>query len=353
MTPVGRGQPPAVARVLQRLVTTARRHDMLPAGETVVVACSGGPDSMCLLHALHRLRRLFRIRLAVFHFDHGLRPGSDRDAAYVARQADRLGLPYHGAVASDRPPRGASVEAWARLARYGALTQAAGDLGAGRAALGHTLDDLAETVLLGLARGGGLDAVAGMPAVTSIPPLGVTGVRPLIETTGVETRAFCRALRIRPRKDPTNLDTRFLRNRIRLEALPALEEALGRNLRATLARTAELVRGDAEFLDALASEAAGRVTVVGDEEVRLDASRLTALPRPIGARVAREALRVAAAMGGQWEPEAGSTHVLGLLDLASGGVGRHLDLPGDLVAERLTGYVRISSPESPRRKGER
>jgi tRNA(Ile)-lysidine synthase len=353
VSPVGRGQPRAVARVLQGAVTTARRHDMLPAGETVVVACSGGPDSMCLLHALYRLRRLFRIRLAVFHFDHRLRPGSDRDAAYVARQAERLGLPYRGDEASAGPPRGSSVEAWARMARYAALTQAAGDLGAGRVALGHTMDDQAETVLLGLARGGGLDAVAGMPAVTSIPPLGVAGVRPLIEVRGAETRAFCRALRLRPRSDPTNRDPRFLRNRIRLEVLPALEAALGRNLPATLARTADLVRGDAEFLDALASEAAARITVVGDDEVRLEAARLSALPGPIGARVAQAALRVAAAMGGEWEPEAGSAHVLGVLGLSSGGGGRRLDLPGDLVAERVKGYVRISSPGRARRKGER
>lgn len=352
MTPVGRGQPRAVARVLQGLVSTARRHDMLPAGASVVVACSGGPDSMCLLHALHRLRRLFRIRVSVFHFDHRLRPGSDRDAAYVARQARQLGLPYRGVEASGRPPVGASVEAWARLARYAALSQAAGELGAGRVALGHTVDDQAETVLLGLARGGGLDAVAGMPAVTSIPPLGVVGVRPLIEITGAETRAFCRALRLRPRSDPTNRDPRFLRNRIRLEVLPALEAALERNLRATLARTADLVRGDAVYLEALASEAAARITGVGEEEVRLDAAGLSALPRPIGARVARAALRVAAAMGGEWEPEAASPHVLGVLDLASGGGGRRLDLPGDLVAERVKGYVRISSPGRARRKGE-
>jgi tRNA(Ile)-lysidine synthase len=353
VTSVGRGHPPAVAGVLQRVVETARRHDMLPSGETVVVACSGGPDSICLLHALHRLRRLFGIRLAVFHFDHRLRPGSDRDAAYVARRAERLGIPFHGDSASGRPPRGASVEAWARLARYGALSQVAGELGAGRAALGHTLDDQAETVLLGLTRGGGLDAVAGMPAVTRLPPLGLIGVRPLLDVTAAETRAFCRALRLRPRSDPTNRDPRFLRNRIRTEVLPAVEKALGRNVRATLARTADLVRSDADFLDGLASEAAVRVTVVGDDEVRLDAGRLAALPGPIAARVAQSALRVAATMKGEWEPESGSAHVLGVLDLASGGVGRRLDLPGDLEAERVRGYVRISSPRSPRGKGER
>lgn len=328
---------------------------MLPAGTTVVVACSGGPDSICLLHALHRLRRLFRIRLAVFHFDHRLRPGSDRDAEYVGRQAERLRLPFTTVQATDRPPRGGSVEAWARLARYGALTQAAADIGADRAALGHTLDDQAETVLLGLARGGGLDAVAGMPPVTSLPPLGFPAVRPVLDTSGEETRAFCRALRLRPRHDPTNRDPRFLRNRIRLQALPVLERALGRNLRTTLARTAEHVRTDAEYLEVLASDASRRVTEVRDEDVRLDAATLASMPRPIAARVVRQALRVAAAMGGEWEPDVGSAHILGVLDLAAGRPGRRLDLPGDLEAERVKGYVRISrpSPERPRRKGER
>jgi tRNA(Ile)-lysidine synthase len=192
-----------------------------------------------------------------------------------------------------------------------------------------------------------------MPAVTRIPPLGVLGVRPLFEVTAAETRAFCRALRLRPRIDPTNQDPRFLRNRIRMEALPALESALGRSVRATLARTAEVVRADADYLDALASEAAARIAVVGDDEVRLDADRLVRLPRPIGARVALAALRVAAAMRGEWEPESGSAHVHGVLELAGGSAGKRLDLPGDLVAERLKGYVRISSPQSPRRKGER
>jgi tRNA(Ile)-lysidine synthase len=328
---------------------------MFPPGETVLVACSGGPDSLCLLHALDRLRRLFRIRLEVFHFDHRLRPGSERDAEYVARQAERLGLPFVLRTAADAPATGQSVEAWARLARYGALTQAGADVGADRAALGHTLDDQAETVLMGLIRGGGLESVAGMPPVASLPPLGLPAARPLIETSRRETTAFCRALRLRPRHDPTNRDPRFLRNRIRLEVLPMIEERLDRSLGATLARTAEHVRGDAEYLEAVASEAARRVTDVGDDEVLLDAAALAALARPIAARVTRHALRLAAAMGGEWDPEAGASHIDGVLHLAAGRPGRRLDLPGDLVAERVREYVRISRPSPGRRsrRGER
>jgi tRNA(Ile)-lysidine synthase len=343
-----RGDPPAVARVLERVAATSRKHEMFPPGQTVLVACSGGPDSLCLLHALYRVRRLLGLRLAVFHFDHRLHNGSKADAAYVEGQAQRLGLPFERREAVDRPRRGQSVEAWARLARYGALTSAAADLGADRAALGHTLDDQAETVLLGLTRGGGLEAVSGMPPVASVPPLGFLAARPLIESTRQETAAFCRALRLRPREDPTNRDRRFLRNRVRLDALPMLERRLDRNLRATLARTAENVRADAAYLEWVASEAARRIVVERGDEVRLDARALADLPRPIGARVVRQALRLASAVGGEWEPDAGAAHILGVLDLASGGRGRRLDLPGELKAVRLKEYVRVSRP-SPER----
>jgi tRNA(Ile)-lysidine synthase len=350
----GRGlpRPPAVARVLERASATARTHAMFEPGNLVLVACSGGPDSLCLLHALVRLRRLLRIRLAVFHFDHRLRPGSGADAAYVERQASRLGLPFFLRAAADRPAAGQSVEAWARLARYGALTSAATDAGADLAALGHTLDDQAETVLLGLVRGGGLEAVAGIDPTGPIPPLRFPAVRPLLDTTREETHAFCRALRLRPRDDPMNRDPRFLRVRMRREVLPLLEERLDRGVRATLARTAEHVRADAAYLDHLASEAAAAVAEVLDREVRLQARALAELPPPLGSRVVRQALRLAAAMGGEWELQAGASHVRGVLDLAAGRPGRRVDLPGALLAVRSKEYVSISRA-SPDETGER
>jgi tRNA(Ile)-lysidine synthase len=334
--------PPAVARVLERVRATAKLHGLFDPGTTVLVACSGGPDSTCLLHSLARLRRLFRIRLAVFHFDHRLRPDSARDAAYVRAQAKRLHLPFLLREAAGRPDRGQSVEAWARLARYGALTEAAVQAAADRAALGHTQDDQAETVLLGLVRGGGLEGVAGMSPMAKLPPLGLTAVRPLLGTTRDEVEAFCRALHLRPRRDPTNRDPRFLRNRLRQEVLPVMEEHLDRNLKGTLARTAEHVRADSAFLESLASEAARRVITVREDEIRLDASGLAALPAPVGARVVRQALRLAAAAGGEWGPDPGAAHVRGVLELAGGRPGRRLDLPGGLLAARTKEYIRVA-----------
>ena len=346
-------RPPAVARVLERVSATSRRYEMFEPGDTVLVACSGGPDSICLLYSLHRLRRLLKITLAVFHFEHRLRSGSEKDAVYVERQAERLGLPFVLREAVGEPRSGQSVEAWARLARYAALTSAATEFGATRAALGHTLDDQAETVLLGLVRGGGLEAAAGMPAIATLPPLGFPASRPLIETTRAEVLAFCGSLRLRPRQDPTNRDPRFLRNRIRHRMLPLLEEELDRDLRATLARTAENVRGDVDYLEGLASDAAASLVEVRDEEIRIDATGLAALPAPIGSRVVRQAIRLAGAVWGEWGADVGAAHIGGVLELATGRPGRRVDLPGDLMAERRKEYVRVSRSSPGRRKGER
>src|SRR5207249_5238401 len=122
-------RPPQVARVLRTITATARRNDMFDPGSRVVVAVSGGPDSMCLLHSLVRLQVLFGIDVTCFHFDHRLRPGSKRDAAYVRGQAEKLGVPFVLREASSRPRRGESVEAWARTVRYEALAAVVEELG--------------------------------------------------------------------------------------------------------------------------------------------------------------------------------------------------------------------------------
>jgi tRNA(Ile)-lysidine synthase len=130
-----------------------------------------------------------------------------------------------------------------------------------------------------------------------------------------------------------------------------LERRLDRSIRATLARVAEHVREDAEYLEALASDQARRVVHVREDEIRLDAEALTRLPRPISARVVRQTLRLAAAVGGAWGADVGAAHIGGVLDLAAGAPRRRLDLPG-LVAERRAGYVRIARASPRERRGE-
>lgn len=336
-------RPPAVARVLQRITTTARTFGMFEPGDLVVVCVSGGPDSLCLVESLTRLRRLLRIRLSVLHVDHGLRPGSSDDARYVRRLAARLDLAFEPVTAAGRPSRGESVEAWARGQRRAAALAVAHDIGAQRIATGHTLDDQAETVLMRALSGAGAAGIAGIP-----PVLG-PWVRPMLEVRRGETEAFCSSLGLRPRVDPTNADPRYLRNALRLRGLPALERAVGHDVRRPLARAGALLREDDAELTRIAGEAYRRIArrVAVDRRsslvagVDLDAGLLPGLPVPIAGRVI---LRAASELG----ISATRADVLAVLDLAAGEPGRRRSLSMGLRARRGQAYVHLARTSSER-----
>jgi tRNA(Ile)-lysidine synthase len=308
---------------------------MFDPGDLVLVSVSGGPDSVCLLYVLWYLRRLFRIRLAVFHFDHGLRAGSGDDVTYVRRVCARLGVPLHPVEAVSSPGKGESVEAWGHEARRRARLVVARDVGAARIATAHTMDDQAETVLMRALTGSGTQGLGG------ISPVAKELVRPLLDTSRQEVEAFCRALGLRPRRDPTNLDPRFLRNALRLKALPALERAVGRNVRVPLARTAELAREDDEELSRQMSAAWGRAYRPSPEGAALLASALRELPRPIAGRLIAQAIFRCGRLARRSDVDT-------IVDLTTGRPGREVDLIGGLKARRDRLYVRLAraSPES-------
>lgn len=325
----GRSKPPALARVLTRVTQTVRANQLLAHGETVLVSVSGGPDSVCLLECLVRLRRLFKVRLEVFHLDHRLREDSGADALYVERLATRLGLPVHVRTAVGRPSRGESVESWARAQRMDAARDIAERIGATRVAEGHTLDDQAETVLIALVRGGGLESLAG------IAPRSGRKIQPLLDVTRDEVEAACRSLHLRPRIDPTNADTRLLRNAIRLVGLPALEAATGRELRATFARTADHLRADEAELAAQAGRAAETVTTGTDAGCSLAVGSLLALPPALASRVIRLALY-------DIEVAASSADIDAVMDLIAGRPGRRRDLTDSATAVRTATMVTLA-----------
>jgi tRNA(Ile)-lysidine synthase len=337
-------RPPAVARVLERVTKTAREHEMFSPGDLVLVSCSGGPDSVCLLYSLWHLRRLFKIRLAVFHFDHKLRPDSGKDAAYVRNLAARLKLPFHLRTAEGGPKKGWSVEAWATVARGNAANDVRREIGGRATAEGHTLDDQAETVLLNLIRGSGLEGIAGID-----PGHGedTRHIQPLLDIERSDVEAFCRALHLKPRRDPMNEDRRYLRAAIRYGVMPVLERETGRGVTRSIARTADLLRGDRDELFAAAVRALeGVVDGVRGKDVRLKVMELLELPRPVASRVIRLAAYnvLSTDWAAPWTKEA----IEAILDLANGRPGRRRDLPQGLKAVREKEYVRVSrsSPES-------
>lgn len=221
--------------------------DFRPGGGPVAVALSGGADSLALTAAA-------RAELPEVHalvVDHGLQEGSDRVAATAAETARALGC-RTARVLPVRVDGPGGLEAAARTARYAALEAARGGL---PVLLGHTLDDQAETVLLGLGRGSGARSIQGMASYDA--PWG----RPLLEVRRATTREFCADLGLTPYEDPHNLAPEFTRVRLRTEVLPLLEEVLGGGVAAALARTAGQLRADNTVLDELAAELLGRAGV--------------------------------------------------------------------------------------------
>jgi tRNA(Ile)-lysidine synthase len=329
-------RPPAVARVLTQVTSTVRSRELLEPGDLVLAAVSGGPDSLCLLYSLWYLRRLLKIRLEVFHFDHRLRSDSAADAAYVRRVSQRLHLPFHLTTAEDSPGRGQSVEAWATMRRGNAANDVRKEIGGVAIAEGHTMDDQAETVLLNLVRGSGLDGLSGISPGGWWSPL----VQPLIDVSHADVEAFCRALGLRPRRDPMNSDVRHLRVAIRRDVLPHLETAVGRGTKATIARTADNLRADRdELVRATIAAAEGVVDGVRGGEVRFRASALRDLTPAMARRVVRFGVHNVMAIDDDVWSRAG---IEAVVDLARGRPGRRRDLPNGRTARRGRTHVIVT-----------
>ncbi|MCL1869959.1 MAG: tRNA lysidine(34) synthetase TilS [Promicromonosporaceae bacterium] len=342
---------PAVAAVRAAVRATLASLALRP-GDLVLVACSGGADSLALAAALaHEASRVgrsvrsrgFAVRASAVVVDHGLQAGSSDVADVAAARCRALGLDpvevRRVAVTGAGGP-----EAAARDARYAALDAAAAASGAVAVLLGHTLDDQAEQVLLGLARGSGARSLAGMPAARGVYR------RPLLGLRRSQTRAACHALGLRWWDDPTNdlsvpgpppvpggaAAATPLRTRVRHEVLPLLEEVLGPGTVEALARSAAHLRDDADALDAQAAALLAAARTDAGAGLALDVGLLEAAP----AAVRRRALRAAAIAVGAPARALGTRHVDALDALVVGWRGQgSAGLPSGASAARACGTL--------------
>jgi tRNA(Ile)-lysidine synthase len=233
------------SQTLNKVKATISRYEMLQPGDLVVVAVSGGPDSVCLLHVLHELKHALDLHLVVAHFDHGLRPAEDAsETAFVRDFAQPLKLPFEtakGRLLAKRAP--GSKEEAARNARYSFFERLREKSKAQKIALGHNLNDQAETIVMRLLRGSGPLGLTGIPACRD-----GSIIRPLIEIERREIEAYLKAKKLAFATDSSNLGTDYLRNRIRLEVMPLLEKHQPRLTR-LLGQTAEILRDEHEYLE--------------------------------------------------------------------------------------------------------
>lgn len=336
-------QTPFTKRIDARVRDYTRRREAIRAGENVVLGLSGGPDSTALLIILSRLQDKLALRLIAAHFDHKLRSRKEAaaDAAYCESLCRALKVPLvirSGDVKRRAKTYSETIEEAARNLRYRFLAQVARKHNAAAVTVGHTLDDRAETVMLNIVRGAGLDGLAAMPPRSPWPfGSGPEIARPLLELSRKDTERYCRDSGIDPRLDPTNDLPIATRNRMRQELMPVLRSFNPRSAEA-LARLAEAAAADASFIAGFAGSAWLEVATRDGTAVVLDRN-LRFLAPVIVTRVLRRAFHKVAV-----DAELDTEHLRRLV-IALEKPRAHVSLPGGLVAIADPIHLRVQRGE--------
>ena len=301
----------------------------LEAGDSVLVAVSGGADSLALAYAVLKESAPNAIRTLAVTIDHQLQENSGQQAENVSQQLHEMGY-TKVFIEKVKVNTESGIEAGARNARYEAISTLAENEKVTKVYLGHTRDDQAETVLLGLARGSGTRSMSGMAFDTGL------FVRPLLSITRQQTEKACAEVNLKIWNDPHNLNTEFSRVKVRLHVLPVMEENLGPGISAALARSAALLRDDADALDDIAQQEVAQLNLSD-----LDCEKLSALPRAIRTRILRTALYSSGAPSGSISAD----HVASVEALVTSWRGQGaLSLPGGVKVERISGRLSLSNP---------
>lgn len=298
------------------------------AGDAFLVAVSGGADSLALAHALFIEAQPLALRPIAITIDHQLQEYSDVQAEKVVRQLKEIGY-VEVSIKKVLVSAESNIESNARDVRYQALMESAQESKAEKIFLGHTFNDQAETVLLGLARGSGTRSLSGMSDRNGV------FIRPLLSISREETERACKELGLDYWSDPHNFNSDFTRVRIRREVIPYLEENLDNGISGALVRTASLLREDGQALDQWSEQMASELDLSN-----IDCDRLAALPRAIRTRI----LRLAALHAGA-TPGTLTFEQIGAMDaLVSAWKGQGpLSLAGGVKVERISGRLSLSS----------
>ena len=321
----------------QQVLGFIKQNNLLSASEKLVVAVSGGADSVCLLHILASLQKRLKLKLHLAHLNHQLRDAeSEADADYVSDLARKLDIP---ATIERRDVKGyqrkqrLSLEEAAREVRYRFLTEVAGAVSAQAVAVGHTRDDHIETILMHLIRGAGTRGMRGLQPSTEWPSKAgsLTVIRPLLGVSHQETENYCRQHRLAPRLDASNLSLSPLRNSIRQQLLPLLE-SYNPSIAEALLRTGRIAGDDIDFLDKETARLWGEIARQEGEVIILDRKELDRLPPTLQ----RYLLRASAErlLGSAKDIE--MRHIEEMMTVLGKPAGKRLSLPGGLIF--ATGY---------------
>jgi len=318
----------------QRVLGFIQEHRLVSSQQPLLVAVSGGPDSVCLLHILVNLQHELGIGLHVAHLNHQLRgTESKADAQYVSALAHQLGIPAtieERDVKSHQAQHRISLEEAAREVRYTFLAEVAQSIGASQVAVGHTIDDHIETILMHLIRGTGTRGLRGLQPSTEwqLRQNGnsLTIIRPLLEISRQETADYCHNHKLRPRLDASNLSLSPLRNRMRHQLLPLLKSYNPRVAEALL-RTARIAGDDLAFLDEEGTRLWDKIAQEQEDTIILDKERFLELPSALKRHLLRAAIE--RLLGTVKDIE--TRHIEGIMAALTKPAGRRISLPGGLI----------------------
>ena len=331
----------------EKVISFIEKHNLLPAGEKLVVGVSGGADSVCLLHLLAWHQKCLQTELQVAHLDHQLRGAeSNADAKYVSELAHQLGLPVtmeQAEVRAYQVKRRCNLEEAAREVRYSFLARVAKKIGTNRIAVGHTRDDHTETVLMHLIRGAGTTGLRGLEPRSEMMVEGqkLEVIRPLLAITRQEAADYCQKYQLMPRSDSSNLSLAFFRNRIRLELLPLLRK-YNPNFDEAIWRLSQIARDEVSFIQEQAQKLWAEVAEEQNGAIYLDKAKINALPQAVQRQLVR--LAVSHFLGEVRDIEA--EHIEAMLNLIPK-PGKRLNLPRGLVFATEYSQLILKTGEAP------
>jgi tRNA(Ile)-lysidine synthase len=322
--------------MLAMVLDTIRKYNMIQDGDKVIVALSGGPDSVCLLHILYSLKQQYNLTLYAAHINHCLRgEESDADEKYAKNLCGRLGIEcFVKKVDINKlsKERGLSSESAGREARYEFFEELRNKLQADKIALAHNENDQAETVLMRIIRGSGMEGITGIK-----PIRGNIFIRPIINIRRDSIEKYCEVNDLRPRIDKSNLENIYARNKIRLELIPYIEENFNEDIISTLNRLADTISRDNDYLENLAQERyksycekKGHKVIIYKEAFEEQEAVLT--------RLVRKAVNEI--KGNLYNVE--KVHIYDILKLQEGTTGRKISLPESITAFNNYGNIELS-----------
>ncbi|MCT4565947.1 MAG: tRNA lysidine(34) synthetase TilS [Maledivibacter sp.] len=332
--------------IIERFLGTIKTNNLIEKGEGVVVGVSGGPDSICLLHLLWRLRETFNINISVVHLDHQFRgEEAQKDAKYVEEFCRALGIKafiFSYDVGKYSREKGITLEEGGRELRYQLFDKVARETSSSKIAIAQNRNDQGETVLMRLIRGSGLD---GLTAIDYKRDGKI--IRPLLDIDRKEIEEYCKENDLKPRIDKTNLEAIYTRNKIRLELIPYIKENFNPSIIDALWRSANLLRDDSHYLDLLTEEKLKGITIKKNEdEFSLDQNGFDKLNIAMKKRILRSAIRE---VKGNLK-EVGWTHIEGILELIDRKkVGSRLDLPGHIMAQLGYNSIDVKKSKEPQK----